>query len=83
MDKDQRIQELLEANNRYVENNRKLQAGLRRARDKFSFYAENHWAKTSDSSYTAKQQYNATQKARANEDEVKFIDELLKKTAPI
>ena len=45
MDKDRRIQELLEANNRLVEINRKLKNQLLRDRNQFNFYAEEHRAK--------------------------------------
>lgn len=96
MDKDQRIQGLLEANSRYVENNRKLQAGLRRARDKFSFYAESHKAKAerwqndlkgtqgADGQAILQSSIRDTmEKAKANEAEVNFIDQLLTETAPI
>jgi hypothetical protein len=83
--KDARIAELLEANNRYVEQNRKLKMGLSRARNKFDFYAEEHARKSNIASERGDRKDSASSfaKMNANLDEVIAINELLRECRPV
>lgn len=73
MDKDQRIQGLLEANNKLVENNRLLKAQLKEDQNLFAFYAENHRQKGTP---------DGDEKAKRNYDAVDAIDRVFDLTAP-
>ena len=73
MDKDRRIQELLEANNRLVEINRKLKYQLRSDQFQFNFYAENHRKKNTK---------DGDNKALTNDKFVSRIDAVLEECSP-
>lgn len=84
MDKDRRIQELLEANNRLVEINRKLKAQLIMDQNQFGFYAREHRAKIGTViPLESKELIDATKiKAVANEGFVSRIDAVLEECSP-
>jgi len=70
---DTRTRDLLEANNRYVEINRNLKAQLRKDREAFAFYADQHRAKKTE---------EADEKAKVNDQFVTDITTCLKTNSP-
>ena len=74
-----REQELLEANNRYVENNRKLRSALAKARDQFKFYGEQHRAKQLPD---PQEMVKTLEKARVNEALAEEFNQVLDDTSP-
>lgn len=69
----QRENDLLATNNRYVEDNRKLKAQLRKDREQFAYYVEQHTNKNTKDGY---------EKALTNQAFVINIDKVLSETSP-